>query len=255
MTELAKTVDQALSALLSLGFDGPASTGELARRLGLNRTVCHRLLATCEHRGFVRRSAHGWELGSSVAALAKVFEANVRTAAGPALSRLATDCGETAVLSVPEGDQAVALDQVVATQQLVQVRYQPGFRHPLARGAHGKAILAWCEPALVERAAAQVDDHAALRAELAAIRERGLAFTRDELQFGAYGIAAPVFDAHGRICASLGVVAPLERMPHGGVLDWHASAAVRTAASLANERLARQAEQADADISARLAEG
>ena len=44
---------------------GPGSVAEIAERSGLNRTVAHRLIATLEARGYLRRGPYGdFSLGS-----------------------------------------------------------------------------------------------------------------------------------------------------------------------------------------------
>ena len=216
MTDTAKTVEHALALLESLGAGGPGSSTELAQRAGLNRTVAHRLLTTLESRGFVRRRAGAWELGLGLATLGQQVERDVRVAAARALEALADETAETALLAVPDGSMAVAVEQVVAVARPVQVRYQPGFRHPLTRGAHGLAILAFSPDTLVESAVAEHGDAPRLRHRLEEIRGAGYAVTRDELELGAAGVAAPVFaGVRGPVCASLGIVTPVHRFPTG----------------------------------------
>lgn len=232
--ETAKTVDQAMTLLRALAEEGPASAAELAARVGCNRTVAHRLLVTLAGHGAVRRDDDDrWTLGLGLAELGGAVARDVRDAARGALEQVAAETGETALLAMPDGDEAVAVDQVVASQA-VQVRYRPGFRHPLSRGAHGLAILAFAGPETVSRAAAHVEDPGDLRDRLAAVRRNRVALSHDELQLGAAGVAAPVFDGvEERVVASLGVVAPLGRLPAGtGSVD--AVDAVRRAADTAS---------------------
>jgi IclR family transcriptional regulator, KDG regulon repressor len=213
MAETSKTVDQALVLLKAIAAGGSGSTSELARRTGLNRTVAHRLLATLDRHGFVRRYGDRWELGVALLGLGQQVEPELRQVARPLLVELVADVGETAVLSVPETDQAVVLDQVVAPGHLVRAEYPPGFRHPLALGAHGRAILAYSEPSLVERVLSGVDEPGALDEELTAIRARGYATSHDELRSGAWGLAVPVLGADDRVMGSIGVVMPVGRRP------------------------------------------
>lgn len=213
MAETSKTVDQALVMLKTIASGGTGSTSELARRTGLNRTVAYRLLATLDRHGFVRRHGDRWELGIALLGLGQRVEPELRQVARSFLAQLVEHAGETAVLSVPDGDQAVALDQVLATGHVVRVEYPPGFRHSLALGAHGRAILAHSEPSLVERVLAVADDPAALGGELEAVRARGYATSHDELRSGAWGLAVPVLGADDRVMGSIGVVAPVSRLP------------------------------------------
>jgi DNA-binding IclR family transcriptional regulator len=50
------------------------------------------------------------------------------------------------------------------------------------------------------------------RVELAGVRDKGYAVSLGELQAGAWGLAAPVRDAEGRVIASVGVIA-LSELP------------------------------------------
>ena len=55
------------------------------------------------------------------------------------------------------------------------------------------------------------------RAELAKIRQRGFAVSRDELIEGAVAIAAPIFDGSSRVAGSLGIFGPTVRWPEARV--------------------------------------
>jgi DNA-binding IclR family transcriptional regulator len=228
--ELSKTADQALAMLEAVAGHGPGSATDLARRVGINRTVAHRLLATLERRRYVRRDPQGYALGMAVLELAGRLAPRLRTAARPALECLAAEFGETAVLSVPDGDDAVAVEQVLGGEHVVVVQYRPGFRHALTRGAHGRALLACADPAQVERLLARSGDGEQAAERLRDTRTRGYAVSRDELQLGASGLAAPVRDLDGRVVASLGVVAPVHRFPD---VDRLAAAVMREAAATA----------------------
>lgn len=182
--ETSRTVDRALVLLRAVSEHAPASSAELARRTGLNRTVVHRLLTTFAAHGFVRRDAGGYTLGTALVELGGRVQARLRERARPALESLAARFGETAVLTVPDGQDAVAIDQVLGGEHPLRVQYAPGFRHPLTMGAHGRAIM-----------------------------EGRWAVSHGELQLGASGLAAPVFDARGIAVASVGIVAPSNRFP------------------------------------------
>lgn len=211
--ETSKTVDRGLLLLRAVGEHGPTSSADLARRTGINRTVVHRLLATLQRHGFVRRSADGYSIGIALLELASRVEVGIRDRARPVLEHLAGHLGETAVLSVVDGDEAVAVDQVFGGRHLVQVRYEPGFRHPLTVSAHGRAILAFVDPLIADAAVRAAPDPDTLRESLALTQQRGWAVSHDELQLGASGLAVPLFDTQGRAIASVGIVAPVARFP------------------------------------------
>ncbi len=211
MGDTSKTVHQALLALEALRDGGPGTVTELARRLGLSRTVVTRLVATLEQHDLVRRTGDGIDLGFGLLDLATGLAVTLRETARPFLQDLAIRFHETAVLAVADNDMAVAVDQVVPDRRLIRVHYRAGTRHSLADAAHGRAMLAF-SPATAVRPGA-VPHPSDLEQELAAVRRRGYAVSHDELETGVAGLAAPVLDSNGAAVASVGVVAPVTRLP------------------------------------------
>lgn len=228
MPETSKTADQALVVLVALAEAGPSTATELARRLGANRTVVHRLLATLAGRAFVRRDPAGrYQLGIAVFDLATRVEGRLREAARPLLEELVGRYGETAVLAVSDGDEAVPVEQARGARNLMHIDYHPGMRHPLWQGAHGRAMLAHADGATVARMLEAAPNATHYRRLLADARAHGYALSRDELQAGVTGLAAGVTGPGGRVVASIGVVAPTPRFPREAAL----ATAVRDAAS------------------------
>jgi DNA-binding IclR family transcriptional regulator len=186
--ETAQTLDRGLR-LLHLVADAPAglSVTEAATTLGVGRAVVYRLAATLADHAMIRRDAGGrLRLGAGVLHLAGRAQPLIADAARPVLRRLAEAVGATAHLTVADGAEAVALGVVEPSWTELHVAYRPGARHPLDRGAAGRAILG------------------GRRGDPAWVTSTG------ELQPGAYGIAAPVTGVEG-LEASVGVIglAPL----------------------------------------------
>lgn len=182
-TETAQTLDRGLR-LLHLVAESPGglTVTEAANRLGVGRAVVYRLAGTLAAHGMVRRDSSGrLRLGAGVLHLALRAQPLVAEAARPLLRSLAERVGATAHLTVAEGTEAVAVAVVEPTWTTFHVAYRPGSRHPLERGAAGRAILA-----------GQRGD-------------RGWVTSAGELQPGAYGVAAPVPGVDG-LDASVGVV-------------------------------------------------
>ena len=201
----SRTLSRGLALLVALGRDGDGSTvSSLAEATGLDRAVLYRLLDTLTSEGFVTRDAESrrYRLGLTMLELgvraAQGLE--VRRLAGPPLRALCDDTHETSCLVVRDRDDVVVVEVIEPEDRFVQVNYRIGFRHPLGVSAHGKALLAF------------LPDGEKL-AELRPVRQRGVAYTRDELEAGASGVAAPVFDHTGRAVAAVGIVAPTARLP------------------------------------------
>lgn len=185
--ETSQTLDRGLRVLKHLaGTEHGLTVTELARKLGVNRTVVYRLLTTLEQHALVRRDASGRaRVGVGVLGLSRQVHPLVREASLPALRALAEDVGATAHLTVVDGSDALAVAVVEPSWTDYHVAYRTGFRHPLDRGAAGRAILTGrCK---------DIDD------------EDGFALTHGELETGATGAAAPL-PADCGIEGSVGVV-------------------------------------------------
>jgi DNA-binding IclR family transcriptional regulator len=137
--------------------------------------------------------------------LARRAQPLLADAALPALRRLAEQVGATAHLTVADGGEALAVAVVEPSWTQFHVAYRAGSRHPLERGAAGRAILAG-----------------------RAGREEWIT-TSGELEPGAYGVAAPVPGVDG-LEASVGVIAlaPLEPAEVGPAVQ-RAATAISTA--------------------------
>lgn len=216
VAQVSKTVDNALSLLHVLGEEGTSTAMELAKLTGLSRTIVHRSLVTLEKQGFTRRQGSSYSLGLAILQLSDRIEGDIREAARPGLERVAEKYETTSILVVADGTEGVILDEFVSQSGPAQIRYSLGFRSSLASGGHGRAILAYSSPEIVEATLGQIDDDATrerVRASLEKIRKAGFAFSSDEVRSGVSGMAVPVLDRHGFAFASIGVVTVVGRFP------------------------------------------
>ncbi len=163
----------------------------LAEALGINRTVVYRLVSTLEQHALVRRDGHGHlHVGLGILHLATAVQPVVRDVAIPVLRRLAEQVGCTAHLAVAEGDEALALAVIEPSWTDFHVSYRVGARHPLDRGAAGRAILLLREDSPTP-----------------------YVMTSGELEPGARGLAAPVRGVEG-FEASVGIVTLVDLDEH-----------------------------------------
>ncbi len=217
-----QSIERAFAVLLAVATE-PAGITDVARRVSLPVSTVARLLATLEHLDAVIRQDDGvtYRIGPTVSTLASGNDTTLIGRARPFLMELVDRVHETAGLSVLDGDEVLYLDHV-GTDNAVQVRDWTGERTPLHVVSSGLVFLAH-QPqprvaayaaeqlaALTERSIATADE---LEARLAATRERGLAWTVDELQVGITSIAAPVRNRLGEIVAAIHVHGPSYRFP------------------------------------------
>ncbi len=211
----SRTLARGLSVLRFLGTSAEGATvAEIASATGLDRAVLYRLLDTLAAEGFVVRDADTRRFALGVALVELGARAGrgleVRRLALPAMRGLMEQVREAVCLAVRDRTDVVVVDRVEPAGLFVRVGYHVGFRHPLTIGAHGRALLAFLEPADREPLVAR---HPLLAGELEAGRRRGFAVSADELERGAAGVAAAILDRSGRPVASIGVVAPSPRLP------------------------------------------
>lgn len=210
MPEISKTADQTLAILEYVAAQGPAVTADIARALQMHRTVVHRSLMTLHQRGFVRRVDGGYVPGITLLRVAQAVEPELLGAARPVLEQLARLHGETFILTVRDGDEAVQIEQAMGSRHFVRVQLARGFRHPLPSGASGRAILAFLDQATIARLVAATPAPRKLAALVASARADGHATSHDELSAGVCGVSAPIL-VRGAVAGSLGVVMPALR--------------------------------------------
>lgn len=191
--ETSQTLDRGLRVLKLLAdTDHGLTVTELSQKMGVNRTVVYRLLATLEQHSLVRRDLGGRaRVGLGVLRLGRQVHPLVREAALPALRSLAEDIGATAHLTLVDGADALCVAVVEPTWTDFHVAYRPGTRHPLGHNAAGRAILA---------------------ARRGAPEEPGYTLTDGELHAGACGAAAPLIGVTG-VEGSVGVVMLTDSVP------------------------------------------
>lgn len=217
-----KTVAKALNLLENLvKSPEPLGVTDLAQRLDLTKSNVHRTLDTLRQLGYVeylpehrkyRASFKLWQLGTWISE-----NLDIKQVASPHLHALAEETGETVHLCLLSGDSVVYIDKVDCKHH-VRPATRIGGSAPAHCVSTGKAILAFREAALksvlgkLERHTPQtIVDEAEFEAELAAIREKGIAYNRGEWHVETIGAAAPIRNAEGVVMAAVGVSIPTSR--------------------------------------------
>jgi IclR family KDG regulon transcriptional repressor len=219
------TLGRALDVLVELGGDEAAANGGLgvvriAELLGRDKSQVSRTLKALGQRGFVDRDPDtleyrlGWRLYGLAA---QTGRSRLLVLAPPLLRGLVDRLGETAHLSVLEGDEVLTLLSE-RSPRLVQASDWSGRRVPARCTSSGRALL------LDEDPASLTGD---LHRRLGRARELGYAVVDGEFEPGLVGAAAPVRDFRDRIVAAINVSGPKFRL--GDRLD-AAGAEVRQAA-------------------------
>lgn len=206
---------------------------EIQKQVGLSRPTVYRLIETLAAKGLIR--AHGtpqrFSLDYGVARLAQSWLSGLDpvTAARPILGRLHSETSETVALMVVREQQSLCVLEFPSPHVLAVSRGIGPMGH-LARGASGKAILAFLDEKSIEAALRTLPkgiDKSALLEDLAKVRRDKLRISRGEVFAGAVSVAAPYFDHLNAVAGSLGVFAPEVRVDE----DWIARTAKRVRAA------------------------
>jgi DNA-binding IclR family transcriptional regulator len=195
--------------------------------LGIDRSSVFRLATTLKRRGFLANpnSRKDYILGPSIWRLSRKYDwSNVLiTFSHEHLKMLADKTGETAHLAVREGRSALFIDHYSPTNHIIVVSGQTGELVPLHCTAHGKALLVDCGIAelktifggstLQARTPRSITSLQQLAKACGGAKEDGFAMDNAEFQDEIRCVAAPIRDRDGVIVASIGISAPLARMP------------------------------------------
>jgi DNA-binding IclR family transcriptional regulator len=223
-----QSVDRAARILKALAA-GPRRLGvsELAERLDLSRPTVHGLLQTLQAHGFVEqdRDSDKYQLGAGLLQLGNSYlDLNeLRSRSIVHAERLAERADTAVRVGVMHGATMVVVHHVFRPGTALQIP-EVGAELPVHASALGKALLAFSPAAVVDDLLAEPPPKltsrtlapTALRRELAAVRERGIAREKDEAVLGESSVAAPIFDHAGHAVGSIGVVGDTERiLPRG----------------------------------------
>lgn len=224
------------------------SMAELSRRAGLSMTTTHRLVHELLAWGAVERRDDGrYQLGTKMLELATSSgdAMHLRERALPALLRLHRMLRVFVVhLSIRDGFDSVYIESLRSAHSSVGAN-RIGGRMPLHVTATGRVLLAYADADLQDDYLAQPleartrftdTDPAVLRAEFASIREHQVVVTARQVTENTGGVAAPVFDAQGKVIAAVGVVLTLKEHHLEDYVDL-----VRAAASQITRSLERPA--------------
>jgi DNA-binding IclR family transcriptional regulator len=143
-----QSVERAARMLGLFTVEEPQMTlGELTTRMGMSKATVHRYATALRNAGLLRWTGGQYTLGPRVVELASAALAGlgVVAVAGPYLERLVLNTGETAVLSVWDGEAPVVVRVDANTSRLVRIIVSTGSRLPLD-SAQGKVFRAFLDP-------------------------------------------------------------------------------------------------------------
>lgn len=212
------SVDRAMALLSAFTEREEYGVAELATRLGIAKSVVHRLLHTLTARGFVEKTQQRrYRLGIRILELGNAYRMRMDLvrAGESLLHRFSRECDANVHLAKLDSEHGDVIDLVrIEFPYPVRVAKFAILRRPASCTALGKAMLAFGDPEDFQRAVAgglrkmgpnSITKPAALRADLDQVAERGWAIDDEEFSAGIRCVAAPVFDESGKVVAAVSV--------------------------------------------------
>jgi len=162
---------------------------ELAESLNVHRSSAYRILRTLEeHRVVLRDDAGLIRLGPRLVGLARGAAPKLSQTALPEITELANRFGVTAFVAVLDADEVITLISVEPAHSHATVAQRPGARHSALQGATGHAI----ESSLSHREHQAVFGGLPVSQPALETRQRGYAFSQNEVIPGLTGLAVPL---------------------------------------------------------------
>jgi IclR family transcriptional regulator, KDG regulon repressor len=218
------SLEKGIRIIELLSHQGTLTLSEVAAKLKLDRSVCHRHLLTLRDLGWVsQQGGAGYQLTMTLFEMAMrvVNRLEIVKIVRPFLEDLSREYQETVNLGLREGNQIVFVDKILSTH-LFRADLSVGTRHPLHCTALGKAVLAFrpkaeqdaiCKDRKLKASSEKsIISGPALRQELAAIRDRGFAIDDEEYYLGLRAVAAPLVDHTGYALYAVSIAGPSQRL-------------------------------------------
>lgn len=221
------SVERALHLMEAL-LDGPVGATALAAKLQVSKATAFRLARTLQANGYVvQLDDTRYALGPRCLILSAwaYDHVDIRRELRWAEEELSEHTGETILLSVLSGRDAVCIDSIPSKRGVVSLA-SVGEIWPLHAGAAGLVFMAddqrllesYLEKAdLAAPTQHTITDPDGIRKLVREAQEKGFAVNRSYWREDVAGVAALVHDASGRAAAALGMIMPEFRLDGFGV--------------------------------------
>lgn len=218
-SNVLSSASRVLEALEIICLAGqPVSLAQLTGKLGGSEVSAYRAAQTLVAAGFVRGAdgARGgyepsWRLVELSAPMLARNE--LRSYAQPTLRSLADQYDESITLAIPVGPNVLFVDRI-SVNRSIEFFCDIGRKLPLHIGAASRAILAHYPDDLFEEyisrelgtmTAATTISPELLRLDRQLVRDRGYSISREDVEIGITGVAAPIFNQDGQVLGAAAI--------------------------------------------------
>ena len=243
-----QSLARGLSVIRALGESQRGQTlTEVARATGMTRAAARRFLLTLVDLGYARADGRVFSLTPRALELGYAYLSSLGLPeiAQPHLQTLVEEVHESSSASVLDGGSIVYVARAPTSQRIMNVAINVGTRLPAHLTSMGRVLLAALEPDRREELLCSIElsavtpktilEPAALREELARIREQGWAIVDQELEEGLRSVGAPVRTGAGSVVAAINLSTHASRSTIEYMRDELLPALLRTAQAIGRE--------------------
>ncbi|MGM0395515.1 MAG: IclR family transcriptional regulator [Bacillota bacterium] len=206
---------------------------EISEALGYGVSATYHILNTLKESNIITQDQKTkkyklglklWQLG-----MTSYEQNNISIELKPYLTKLRDNTGETANLTILEGEEIVYIAQE-ESDKLIKMFTKTGAKAPLHCTASGKIFLAFKDSEDKEKILESISlekftentitDRKVLMEELEKIREAGYGFDIEERDEDVSCIAAPVFGPNGEVIACISISGPNNRFSDDNKERW-----------------------------------
>jgi IclR family pca regulon transcriptional regulator len=218
--DFVQSLARGLSTVRAFDREHPALTlSEVALRVGLARAAARRCLLTLQHLGYVGTRGRSYFLLPRVLELGHSYlsSLDLTDLAQRPMEDLSRHTGQSSSMAVLDAHDIVYVVRVPA-RRIMSIALNVGARLPAFATSMGRVTLAdlshdefeqWLTGARLRALTPHTKaTAAALRDELARVRQQGYALVAQELELGLLSIAVPIHGVNGRVVAGLNVSMP-----------------------------------------------
>jgi IclR family KDG regulon transcriptional repressor len=195
----------------------PLNVKEISNHIKLPESTLYRYISTLFERGYIEYdpSTQKYCLGINLLKL-RCITANqqeIYRIALPIMEDLARKAGETVLLTIRRGNNAVVLEVVLSGQSGVKLAMNRGDSLPLYSCALTRPLIAYLSDSEIDsilkaNPPRRFTDHTItdvqqIKAELKKVRRQDYSYSDQEVTVGARGLGAPVFNYSGTVIATL----------------------------------------------------
>jgi DNA-binding IclR family transcriptional regulator len=195
---------------------------EIARKLQLTKSSVSRMVTDLVSEGFLQKEQNKYTLGFSLLSISGVITSHleIHRESKEILKKLADDLGETAHISVLEGNEITYVHKIECKDP-VPLFSSIGKKNPVSCTSSGKVLLSYqkneiidriIEAGLPRRGPNSVTNPDQLKDQLLLIKEQGYSICINEWDEDSVSIAAPVRDYTGDVVAAISVAGTRARI-------------------------------------------